>query len=123
MELQVEPNITMRGDANLLIMFMQNLVENAWKFTGNAHHPKIEVGIREYAGQQCCCVSDNGVGFDMEYAGKLFGAFQRLHSVNDYPGTGIGLATVQRIISRHGGKVFAEAQEGKGARFYFCLTD
>ena len=110
-----------QGDPNLMQIAMENLMGNAWKFTGKEAHPKIEFGTTVRDGETACFIRDNGAGFDMAYAGKLFGAFQRLHTTDEFPGTGIGLATVQRIIHRHGGKVWAEGEKGKGAVFYFTL--
>lgn len=114
----VQPSMTARADASLLRIVLQNLLQNAWKFTSRADNARIEVGTTEPGGY---FVRDNGVGFDMAYAGKLFGAFQRLHDDAEFPGTGIGLATVQRIIHRHGGEVRAEAEVGKGATIFFTL--
>jgi len=110
------------ADPRLLRAVYVNLVGNAWKFTTRAQQPKIEVGaVRDSQGALVYFVRDNGAGFDMAYADKLFKAFQRLHSGNDYKGTGIGLATVQRIVHRHGGRIWAEGQVGKGATFHFTL--
>jgi light-regulated signal transduction histidine kinase (bacteriophytochrome) len=100
---------------------MENLLDNAWKFTGKEARPRIEFGRTIKAGKSVYFVRDNGVGFDMAYADKLFGAFQRLHTKEEFPGTGIGLATVRRIINRHSGHVWAEGEIGKGATFYFTL--
>jgi light-regulated signal transduction histidine kinase (bacteriophytochrome) len=100
---------------------MANLLGNAWKFTAKHEMAKIEFGLEERDGTLVYCVRDDGAGFDMAYADKLFGAFQRLHGVTEFEGTGIGLATVQRIISRHGGRIWAEAEVEKGAAFYFTL--
>ena len=100
---------------------MTNLLGNAWKFTSKQPHARIELGSTGETGSQEYFMRDNGAGFDEAYAGKLFGAFQRMHSVKEFPGTGIGLATVQRIIQRQGGKVWAEAKVGLGATFRFTL--
>ena len=119
---RIEPGLTASGDANLLRVVLDNLLGNSWKFTGKQASARIELGVVRQAGsEQAYFVRDNGVGFDMTYAGKLFGAFQRLHAMNEFPGSGIGLATVQRIIHRHGGRIWAEGATGKGATFYFTL--
>jgi two-component system sensor histidine kinase/response regulator len=107
------------GDPRLLEIVIDNLLRNAWKFTGKCSGPCIEVGRHGDA----FFVRDNGAGFDMTYAGKLFAAFQRLHAATDYEGTGIGLATVQRIIHRHRGRIWAEGEPDKGATFFFTLDD
>src|SRR6202008_3103412 len=101
---------------------LENLVGNAWKFSAKAEQPRIEVGILRDGADATFFVRDNGAGFDMRYANKLFGAFQRLHSADEYQGTGIGLATVQRIVHRHGGRIWADAKPGKGAVFFFTLA-
>lgn len=111
------------ADAALLRQVWSNLIENAVKYTGKLAHPRIEIGEkpRKGEGEQVFFVRDNGVGFNMEYVDKLFGVFQRLHASSDFEGTGIGLANVRRIISRHGGRTWAEGKEGEGAAFYFSL--
>ena len=117
----ISPGLTAEGDARLLRVALDNLLGNAWKFTSRRPMAQIEFGRKEIDGAPAYFIHDNGAGFDMTYAGKLFGAFQRLHDKHDFPGTGIGLATVQRIISKHGGRVWAEAEPEKGATFYFTL--
>ena len=125
-ERQVKFNIAdglkAEGDPHLLRIALENLLGNAWKFTGKVADAEIELGLAPSSkDRQTYFVRDNGAGFDMTYAGKLFGAFQRLHDAREFEGTGIGLATVQRIIRRHGGRVWAEAEPGRGATFYFTL--
>jgi PAS domain S-box-containing protein len=109
------------GDKRLITQVFHNLLSNAIKFTRNVPAAAIEVGYQPGAGEDIYFVRDNGVGFDMNHAQKLFGTFQRLHAANEFEGSGIGLATVQRIINRHGGRVWAEAEPAKGAAFYFSL--
>ena len=118
---EIEPGLTAFGDARLLEIVLTNLLSNAVKFTGPRLQASIEVGSAERDGETAFYVRDNGVGFDMAYAGTLFGAFQRLHKASEFPGTGIGLATAQRVIHRHGGRLWAEAQVDQGATFYFTL--
>ncbi|HEX6644409.1 MAG TPA: ATP-binding protein, partial [Gemmatimonadales bacterium] len=120
-EARVRPGVTANGDARLLRIALENLVANAWKFTGRRPEALIEFGTAQVGGETVYFVRDNGAGFDMAYAEKLFGPFQRLHLTGDYPGTGIGLATVQRIVHRHGGRVWAEARPDHGATFSFTL--
>jgi PAS domain S-box-containing protein len=111
------------ADKRFIRIVLQNLIDNAWKFTGRKREARIEFGREERDGCSCFFVRDNGVGFDPRKANLLFVPFQRLHSAEEFPGTGIGLATVQRIIHRHGGRVWAEAKPGKGAAFYFTLNE
>jgi PAS domain S-box-containing protein len=120
-EFNITPGLVVNGDAELLRAMLENLLGNAWKFTSKNQNAKIEFGVMELDGKSSYFVRDNGVGFDMAYASKLFQAFQRLHLQTEFPGTGIGLATVKRIINRHGGSIWAESEAGKGATFYFNL--
>lgn len=121
-EFAIAPELVVIGDAQLLRVVLENLLNNAWKFTSASIRTKIEFdAIIQEDGKVAYFVRDNGAGFDMTYVNKLFGAFQRLHSTTQFPGTGIGLATVQRIINRHGGKVWAEGAVDQGATFYFTL--
>jgi light-regulated signal transduction histidine kinase (bacteriophytochrome) len=113
-----------QGDERLIQPVLENLLGNAWKFTSRKKEANVEFGSTNDPGQEVVFyIRDNGAGFNMDHAGKLFHAFQRLHSIQEFPGNGIGLATVQRIIHRHGGRVWAEGEEGKGATFYFTLPE
>jgi light-regulated signal transduction histidine kinase (bacteriophytochrome) len=120
-EWKIAPQVSVQGDPGLLRVVVQNLIGNAWKYSSTRASTSIEFGVGEWNGRIACFVRDNGVGFDMAYADKLFGAFQRLHSPREFPGTGIGLATVKRIVHRHGGTVGAEGKDNEGATFYFTL--
>jgi light-regulated signal transduction histidine kinase (bacteriophytochrome) len=122
-KVSIQEDIIIDGDRRLLDIALTNLIDNAWKFTGKTKNARIEFGTLLKDGKPVMFIRDNGVGFDMAYVDKLFGAFQRLHTIAEFPGTGIGLATVQRVIHRHGGKVWAESEVGKGATFYFTLKD
>ncbi len=118
---KIQPGLRARGDSRLLTIAVQNLMENAWKFTGKNGHAEIVFNATRKDNETVYCLCDNGVGFDMAHAGKLFRPFDRLHTREEFPGTGIGLATVKRIILRHGGRIWAESAPGKGACFYFTL--
>jgi light-regulated signal transduction histidine kinase (bacteriophytochrome) len=120
-ETTVAPLMRAEADLTLLRVILVNLLENAWKFTSKHAEARIEVGVQEAGGERAFFVRDDGAGFDPAYARNLFGAFQRMHAATDFEGTGIGLATVQRLVARHGGRVWAEAEVEKGATFYFTL--
>ncbi|HHJ16171.1 MAG TPA: PAS domain S-box protein [Gammaproteobacteria bacterium] len=120
-EVQVAPGMRVAGDSTLLVVVLENLIGNAWKYTGEKEQACIEIGMLEQNGERVYFVKDNGAGFDMLYSDKLFGIFQRLHRADEFEGTGIGLATVQRIVERHNGRVWADAEVGRGATFFFTL--
>lgn len=120
-ELVVKPGVKVTADPNLLAICMDNLLSNALKYTGQTPQPRIEFGAFDEAGRNVCFVRDNGAGFDMSYEEKLYEPFERLHLHKEFPGMGIGLATVKRIIERHGGEIWADSRVGEGATFYFTL--
>jgi PAS domain S-box-containing protein len=117
----IQPGLVVRGDAQLLGMMMNNLINNAWKYTSKKPQAKISFGVLNQRGKKVFYVRDNGAGFDMKHAQDLFSVFRRLHRAEDYEGTGVGLATVKRIVHRHGGMIWAEAAVGEGAAFYFTI--
>ena len=119
--IRVKPLPKAQGDRAMLRQVLVNLLANAVKFTGTKRAPRIELGSRADKGENIYYVKDNGVGFDMANASKIFGVFVRLHGEGEFGGTGVGLAIVKRIIDKHGGRVWAEGQPGKGATFYFAL--
>jgi light-regulated signal transduction histidine kinase (bacteriophytochrome) len=120
-QIEVGPLPPIRGDRGLLRQVWTNLISNAVKYSGKAARPIIEVSGREVGSENHYSVRDNGVGFDMQYADKLFGVFQRLHRTDEFSGTGVGLAIVQRVVARHGGRVWAEGEVDRGAVFSFAL--
>jgi signal transduction histidine kinase len=122
LDARIQPGIVCVADPNLLRIALYNLLANAWKFTSKCERASIELGTLLQRDETVYYVRDNGAGFDMNYAGKLFGAFQRMHPAREFEGTGIGLATVRRIVERHGGTVWAEAEVNQGATFYFTLS-
>jgi light-regulated signal transduction histidine kinase (bacteriophytochrome) len=117
----IEDGLVADADSRLLRVVLDNLLGNAWKFTAKVAQPRVELGSERRGGETVFFVRDNGAGFNMAYAHKLFSPFQRLHSEAEFPGTGIGLATVQRIVDRHGGRVWAESAVGHGATVFFTL--
>ncbi len=121
-EVEIADGLITCCDPNLVLIVMENLLGNAWKYTRKVANPHIEVGKTDHNGVRCFFIKDNGTGFDMAYADKLFTPFNRLHSADEFEGTGVGLATVMRIIQRHEGSIWAESAQGKGAAFYFTLT-
>ena len=121
-DIDIEPGLTAQGDPTLLRLVLENLLGNAWKYTARTARPQIVLRQQVQGGQRSFLVQDNGAGFDMRSAERLFGLFQRLHSANDFPGHGVGLASVKRIVQRHGGEIWAEAEPGRGATFHFTLA-
>jgi signal transduction histidine kinase len=120
-EIHIEPGLVIQGDPTLMRIAIENLVGNAWKYSGQNPTTRIELRRETLAGAPTFVIADAGAGFDMRFADRLFGVFQRLHSAKDFQGTGVGLASVRRIIRRHGGDIWAESEVGKGARFYFTI--
>jgi light-regulated signal transduction histidine kinase (bacteriophytochrome) len=116
-------DLTVKADESLVRVVLENLIDNAWKFTSRKGSAEITVDQIENEDRKVFYVKDNGVGLNMQYANKLFGPFQRLHSVDDFPGTGVGLATVHRIVQRHGGQIWVESEPNKGTTFYFTLEE
>ncbi|MDN3919802.1 sensor histidine kinase [Roseateles violae] len=122
-EVQIQPQLLVQGDPTLLRMLLENLLGNAWKYSGKCERSQIRFELLQLQdGQRAFVIADNGAGFDMRFADRLFGVFQRLHSASDFQGTGVGLASVRRIVRRHGGEIWAESEPGQGARFYFTLA-
>jgi signal transduction histidine kinase len=119
---RIAPGMQVSGDRNLLRQMLVNLLGNAWKYSGRREKARIDFGVQQEEGRMVYFVRDNGAGFDQSQADRLFTPFQRLHDSEEFAGIGIGLATVQRIIQRHGGEIWAEGKEGEGATFYFTLN-
>jgi signal transduction histidine kinase len=119
----IAPGMTVQGDPTLLRMALENLLGNAWKYSAKVALAEVRFEAIHQGGRTQYVVSDNGAGFDMRFADRLFGVFQRLHSSSDFQGTGIGLASVRRIVRRHGGEIWAESEVGQGASFHFTLKD
>jgi PAS domain S-box-containing protein len=122
-DVRIAEGLEVRGDSRLLLNAIENLIGNAWKYTSKTDAATIEFGVQEHSHERAFYVRDNGAGFDMAHQKKLFNPFQRLHSASEFEGTGVGLASVQRVIRRHGGRIWPEAEVGKGATFYFTLPD
>ena len=120
-EFEISPNLVVDGDAAMLKIVLENLLSNAFKFSNQREKASIQFGMSTQTGERVYFVRDNGVGFNMAYAGKLFTPFHRLHGIHEFPGSGIGLVTVQRIVARHGGRIWPEAAVDQGATFYFTL--
>jgi signal transduction histidine kinase len=123
-EIEIQAGMQVEGDRALLRAVLMNLMENAWKFTAKTERARIQIAEAESElGEQKFFVRDNGAGFDMDRAAKLFEPFERLHREGEFPGTGIGLATVKRIVAKHGGRIWAESRPGQGATFWFTISE
>ncbi|MDP1534453.1 MAG: ATP-binding protein, partial [Rubrivivax sp.] len=122
-QIEIEPGLLTQGDPTLLRQVLENLLGNAWKYTAKTRKAHIVFSVADHDGRRAYVVRDNGAGFDMRSSDRLFGLFQRLHSASDFPGTGVGLASVKRIVRRHGGEIWADAEPGRGAAFHFTLRD
>ena len=122
-QFDIEPAMLTQGDPTLLRQVLENLLGNAWKYTQRQHEPRVRFGHESVGEARVYVVRDNGAGFDMRSVDRLFGLFQRLHSASEFPGTGVGLASVKRIVVRHGGRIWAEAEPGRGAAFFFTLRE
>ena len=120
-DVSIAPNLVVQGDQKLLRILMENLLGNAWKYSSKRELAKIEFGAAEIDGKTVCIVRDNGAGFDMEYAGRLFAPFQRLHAAHEFPGTGIGLAIVRRIVQRHDGSVSIKSKIDEGTSVFLAI--
>jgi len=120
-DVKIDENMQLTGDQSLMMVVVKNLMGNAWKYTSKTAHPSIHVSSFQKDGQTVFCFKDNGAGFDPSRASNLFTPFVRLHSQDDFPGTGVGLATAKRIIERHGGKIWANGEPLKGASFFFTI--
>jgi signal transduction histidine kinase len=120
-EVSIEPGLMAEGDPNLIRIVLENLLSNAWKFSSRREVARIDFGGMSHDGRREFFVRDNGAGFDAAHAAKLFKPFQRLHSESEFEGSGIGLATAQRIVRRHGGTIRAESNKNEGATFYFSI--
>lgn len=121
-EVSVAPGLRVNADPGLVRILLENLIGNAWKFTLQTAQPRVEVGSEQHEGVTCYFVRDNGAGFDMAGAGKLFTPFQRMHRLDEFEGSGIGLSIVQRIVARHQGRTWAESKPGEGATLRFTLS-
>ena len=121
MKIDIQPNLMAKADKKMITVVLNNLLGNAFKYSGKKDFSEISFGKKDYYGQDLFFVSDNGAGFDMTQAHKLFQPFQRLHCPNEFKGTGVGLSTVKKIIEKHSGQIWAESEIGNGATFFFSL--